>query len=223
MIFLLLRAANSLIVKAPLVTPNALNGIIYKIKNELKFDPIVEKIVVPSSVNDIEGTCKTLVYWNESVFDAGNSTLYKYPWFQLSFPKGFIYPTNFSMRGVKYADSAKGYCFPSSWEVLGIPKGEENDESKWDLLAINSFSESTYCKNIAGKGCNDIINVGTYKLKYTNKGYRHLRWRLKTVYAGNAYFPSSGIDVYGVLYRSNYYETQSITKKHEDKITNVFR
>lgn len=183
-------------VNAPLVTKNALNGIIYKLKNEYKVDPIASNIVVPSSVNDFHGTCKTLVYWNESVFDAGDHIKYSNPWFQLSFPNGLIFPTAYSMRGVP-----GGYYFPSTWEVLGIPEGKENEESSWDLLATNSRSESTYCKTLSsdGTGCNDTINVGTFTLKQTSKGYKHLRWRLKTVFSGNPFFPSSGVDVYGVL------------------------
>jgi len=182
-------------VDAQLVTRNALNGIIYKLKNVYKVDPITSNIVVPSSVNDIKGTCKTLVYWNESLFDAGDDKLYKYPWFQLSFPSGLIFPTAYSMRGV-----SGGFYFPSTWEVFGIPEDKENDESSWDLLATNSRDESTYCKIIVGSGCNDAVNVGTFTLKETSKGYKHLRWRLKTVYGnGNPYFPSSGVDVYGVL------------------------
>ena len=142
--------------KAPLVSKNALNGIIYKIKNELKLDPIIENIIIPSSVNDIEGTCATLIYWNESLFDAGNHTKYANPWFQLSFPQSYIFPTAFSMRGV-----SGGYYFPFSWEVLGIPEDEENDENKWDLLATNNFEESTYCttKGSSGASCDDPTNV----------------------------------------------------------------
>ena len=39
-------------VESPLVTPNELNGIIYKLKNNLKINPIKEKHVVPSSSKD---------------------------------------------------------------------------------------------------------------------------------------------------------------------------
>ena len=102
------------------------------------------------------------------------------------------------MRGVSQTT-----YFPSSWEVLGIPAGYEDNENKWDLLATNSVSESTYCKNNDGSGCCDGENIGTYLLTQTKKGYKYLRWRLKTVKHGNPYFPTTGIDVFGVLTASS--------------------
>ena len=116
-------------VKAPLVTKNKLNGIIFKLKNNFKIDPIVEKIIVPSSVYEYYGTSKTLIYWNETRFTAGECSKYSKPWFQLYFPDGFIYPTAFSMRGVSSRS-----VFPSSWDVLGIPAGQEDNEKNWIFL-----------------------------------------------------------------------------------------
>ena len=48
-------------VDSPLVTRNPLNGIIYKLKNSFKIDPIKDKYVIPSSFNTYKGSVSNLV------------------------------------------------------------------------------------------------------------------------------------------------------------------
>ena len=185
-------------IESPLVTKNELNGIIYMLKNSLKINPIKEKLVIPSSSSN-NNKASVLVNWDSFSFSAGDKSL---PWVQLSFPKGYIIPTAYSMRG----SSNKGYTysFPTSWDVYGIKEGDENDESKWKLLATNKSSESSYCNpTTPGGGCNST-SVGTFTLQpmqATEQGFKHLRWRQKTSsYDGATIFPISGIDVYGTLF-----------------------
>ena len=193
-------------INVPLVTKNALNGIIYRLKNRYKLDIILENIIVPSSSKDSRGTCKNLIYWNETKYGANDTPENPNPWFQISIPYGFIIPTAFSMRG-----TSGNFYFPSSWDVFGIT---ECDENSWDLLATNNFRESTYCNGCYDSRCHDGTNIGTYLLKETKKKYQHLRWRLKTVFnnADDPYFPVSGFDVFGFL---------SFSKKMRMKITIV--
>ena len=102
------------------------------------------------------------------------------------------------MRGVPCC-----YYFPSSWDVFGSPEDEESNENNWDLLATNNYDESTYCRTLDSSRCNDPTNVGTYLLNDTKKGYKHLKWRLKNAFGNkNPFFPTSGIDVYGILSNS---------------------
>ena len=181
-------------ITVPLVTKNAFNGIIYKLKNKYKLDPLIENIIALSSSKDKYGSINTLIYWNEARYGANDTPENPNPWFEISFTTSFVFPTAFSMRGV-----SAGNNFPASWEVFGIPEREENNENNWDLLATNNFEESTYCK-IHDTCCYDGTNIGTYLLKYTSKGYKHLRWRLKTTYDNNnPFFPVTGIDIYGTL------------------------
>ena len=182
----------------PLVTYNQLNGIIYEIKNTYKIDPIVDEIIVPKAFKDCQGTRNTLVYWNDS-YDAGDGTVAN-GWFQLSFPKGFIYPTAYSLRGANV-----GWYFSDTWNVYGIYENDEEKEEKWILLAENDLTQSDYCKNRHDSRCYDGTNIGTYALRQVStKGFKHLRWKLKTVYDSmTPYFPSSGVDVYGVLSSSS--------------------
>ena len=186
-------------VESPLVTPNELNGIIYKLKNDLKIDPIKGKHVVPSSIKDCIGTASILVNWDSLVYVAKGSAT-DLPWVQLSFPKGYIFPTAYSMRGVYKENS--GYRFATSWDVFGIKEGEEKDENKWELLATNTSSESTYCNQLSSTGnCRDN-KTGTFTLEpiQSTEGFKHLRWRMNTTSFSNSYyFATSGIDVYGTL------------------------
>ena len=66
----------------------------------------------------------------------------------------------------------------------------------------NSSNESSYCNSPSGYGCRSK-DVGTFTLKpmHLTEGFRHLRWRLKTLYNddGRYAFSTSGIDVYGTL------------------------
>lgn len=191
-------------VESPLVTPNELNGIIYKLKNDLKIDPIKGKHVVPSSIKDGIGTASILVNWDSLEYNAVGSET-DLPWVQLSFPKGYIFPTAYSMRGV-YKDENTGYIFATSWDVFGIKEGDEKDENKWELLATNTSSESTYCEKtfyfiFGGYFCQDN-RTGTFTLKpiQSTEGFKHIRWRLKTSSCNDFAFATSGIDVYGTLF-----------------------
>ena len=202
-------------IDVPLVTKNELNGIIYKLKQKNK---ISKKYIIPSaSAINQKFSAHRLITWDTYVFQTAAGTETDLPWIQLSFPRGFIYPTAYSMRGTY--EKAAARQFATSWYVFGIHEGDENDESKWDLLAMNLSSESTFCNRVWHNGnCNDT-RVGTFDLKplTSYKGYRSLRWRLKTPSnAGSYYFATSGIDVYGTLYFDNIFSC--ICKRYHNNV-----
>ena len=183
----------------PLTTKNQLDGIISKLKNS-GISPIDDNYVVPSAKKDNQGSNKTLVLWDSLLYQAGNGAKID-SWVQLSFPKGLIYPTAYSMRG-SYG-SSWWPCFAKTRNVYGIFEGDENNEEKWDLLGTNNTSESTYCNSASSyEYCADN-NIGTFTLKPmpSNKGYKHIRWRSEVASCGGNfhYFATSGIDVYGTL------------------------
>jgi hypothetical protein len=201
-------------IEAPLVTENELNGIIYKLKNELKVNPINDGYVIPSAIRDNVGTPSILVNWDSLIYQAGPGSATNLPWIQLSFPKGYIFPTAYSMRGVYETNT--GRTFAIEWNVYGIFEGDENSENKWELLVTNNNTESTYCNTLYNSGYQDE-RVGTFTLpKIPTKGYRHSRWREKTPNIAYYYFVSSGLDIYGTYSSSptlNSSPTQNINKK----------
>jgi hypothetical protein len=182
-------------IEAPLITPNQLNGIIYKLKNELKVDPINDNYVIPSSINAAHNNLNTLVNWDAEYSSHGPGSSTNQPWVQLSFPNRYIFPTAYSIRG-----SSSGSWFSTEWYVYGIQEGDENAENRWDLLSTNKNTESIYCITVGSNGeCYDL-RVGTFNIQnISTKGYRHLRWRQKTSCCGGYYFSTTGIDVYGTL------------------------
>ena len=59
-------------VEAPLLEPNELDGIIFKLKKDLNIDPINDKYVVPSSIDKDEDP-SILVNWDSLVYSAEGS------------------------------------------------------------------------------------------------------------------------------------------------------
>ena len=187
--------------KVPLVTKSALNGIIYKLKNEFNVNPIDDFYVVPTASSVNSGfDVKTIVSWDAAAFQTSPGSESNLPWIQLNFPRSYIFPTAYSIKGTYETNSEK--MFASEWEVYGIKDGDENKEHNWQLLATNKSSETSFCRTLYNVcGCRDA-SVGTYTLesKKTNKGFKRLRWKLKTPSCNNGYyFAASAIDVYGTL------------------------
>ena len=177
----------------PLTTKNALNGIIYTLNNTYKINPLKQKYVVPSSFGTAHGHLTSLVDWQDE-YVAGQGSEENPPWVQLTFPRGVIFPTAYSMRGV-----SSQYSFAKSWYVYGISKGDEFNKNNWRLLGENDTSQSTFCNILLGDGCADT-RTGTFELRttFSNEGFRHLRFVAKEHSPSDRYFFStSGIDIYG--------------------------
>ena len=183
-----------------------LKGIIYEIKQKYGItDPIKSNIVLASSNGNNENTHDVVVLWNKNSWQ---SKAAENPWVQLDFPKNYIRPTAYSMRGVKPNDQR---CFATKWDVFGICEGDEKYSAKWIKLASNSSSETDFCKITIQNACFDI-RVGTYNIGQikSNKRFKHIRFVLTDtcnnpacVGTNNHNFATSGIDVYGTLYASS--------------------
>ena len=147
---------------------NVLKGIIYEIKETYRInDPIASNIVTPSTIGNVAGDAKNLIFWNAQL----RTTRTTGSWFQLTFPGRHLFPTAYSLKG----PTRTGSCYAKSWDVYGIHEGDENKEKeKWDLLGSNDTSQSEYCYN-QGPNCNSLNKNGTYTLKplESNIGYKH--------------------------------------------------
>ena len=180
-----------------------LKGIIYEIKEKYGItNPVKRKIVLANSSGNKENTHDAVILWDKKSWQSAPANN---PWIQLDFPKGFIQPTAYSIRGVKPFDQR---CFAKTWDVFGIYNNDENNKTKWIKLASNKSSETNFCKNTVKNACFDF-SVGTYNLESmkSSKGFRHIRFVLTEtvenefcIGENNHYFATSGIDIYGTLY-----------------------
>ena len=172
-----------------------LKGIIYKLKEVLGVkDPIASNYVIPSSVGDRDSSynVKSLVLWNANFY--GTSYVAN-AWIQLTFPKRYIFPTAYSLKGYK------NYCHAKSWNVYGIHEGDENkDKSSWDLLGENDTTQSPYCNPPASGCASDSVGTLTLKPLPSVQGYRSIRWMTTENSAScRPTFMVSAVDVYGIL------------------------
>ena len=160
-------------VEVQLTVQNELNGIISKLKQTYSDDEIIANYATPSSIHDITGNSKELITWEYFRYMAGAGSASNYPWIQLYFPNGYIYPTAYSMRG-----NTNTPCFCKEWNVYGIHEGDINTEGNWELLGQNDTSQSIYCVKDSSSYCNDA-RVGTFTMKsmISNRGYKYIRWR----------------------------------------------
>ena len=176
---------------------SSLSGIIYEIVNTYKIkDPISSKIVIPSASSNTDGNVRTLVLWDSFLWRTVK-TIGVEPYFQLKFPKRYVIPTAYSLRGIL---SETERCYTRKWVIYGFNKGEENDRSKWDVLAENTSDEHSFCGTSIY--CN-TDEVYTYQMKPTSKGYNYIRLTALESSCGtrwnNVHLATSGVDIYGTL------------------------
>ena len=184
----------SWLITVPFSNTGEHHGIINKLTEEYKIDLLAKKIVKLKSSGRNTGEISTIINHGTGHYQPTSNDNNTY--IQTTFLKGFVYPTGYTLKGTKNA-----FNYAKSWYVYGIHEGDEDAENKWDLLAINDTSQSTYCAIIAGNGnCNDD-RVGSFDLKPlpSLKGYKHLRWKVKEPGPHYFCFLTAGIDVYGTL------------------------
>ena len=119
------------------------------------------------------------------------------PYFQLEFPKSFLFLSGYSMKGI--IRSGENTCYQKSWRIEGFNKGEESDTSKWKLIGRNSSSEDNFCGSTQWCTSSDIA---TYKLTQQTTGFNFIRWTAESTYCisiSNTRFVTAGIEVYGKL------------------------
>ena len=173
------------------------HGIINTLSKSYGIDLLGQNWVSLSSSEIYTGEINTLVNHGTGHYQS-RDTSKKNTYIQVSFLKGFIFPTGYTLKGVK-----GGYSYSKSWYVYGIHEGDESDESKWDILGVNDTTQSTYCQKLyySNNNCDDD-RVGSFSLKSmsSSRGYKHLRWKLKEPNLDIVHaFITAGIDVYGTL------------------------
>ena len=140
---------------------------------------------------------ESIVLWNTDFYGTSFTTN---AWIQLTFPKRYIFPTAYSLRG------SKGWVHAKSWNVYGIHEGdEEKGDSSWDLLGQNDSTQSPYCNQEAAECASNDVGTLTLKPMPSLQGYRSIRW-MSTVDASSEHptFMTSGVDVYGILTKSKF-------------------
>lgn len=175
---------------------DSLTGIIYTLVNTWNVsNPIEKNIIIPSSSTTTNGNINDTILWNTNMWRSyllkGNDVF-----LQFEFPNGFIYPTGYSIRGILPSDT---HVYQEEWTLFGFNDGEENDVSKWDILAQNSSSEKNFCGG--NYYCTSGLQVYTYLINPTSKGFRYLRWKDTACQSTLGYlaFAASGVDIYGTL------------------------
>ena len=170
------------------------HGIIHTLNKSYNIDLLGENYIKLSSTKVYTGEINTLVKHGTGHCQAEQGTGEKSIYIQVTFLKGFVFPTGYTIKGM-----AGGYTYPKSWYVYGIHEGdEEKKEEEWDLLGENDTTESTYCQKLHSSYNNcDDTRVGSFTLRKmpSSRGYKHMRWQTKS---GGA-FITAGIDVYGTL------------------------
>ena len=176
---------------------NALNWIIYKLKNNHNIpNPIQSGYIIPSSIGSDSSYANidnTIVDWSKSCWVSVDTN--PNPFYQVYFPKNWIHITGYSLRSCHI-----GLCYPKKWKVYGFNEDNKNDQSKWDELGENiSTSSQPYCYTTSGN-CNTNYAVGTFTTKKTNNVYQYIRFVLtKSSCSSISRFILSGFDVFGTL------------------------
>ena len=172
------------------------HGIFYSLNNTNKIDLLGKKFISLSSSPSDRGNIEAIVNYRSNAYRAktdGNSIFV-----QITFLKGYIFPTGYTINAVSAYEGTFGMYsdYSKSWYVYGIYEGDESNTQKWEKLGENDTTQSTYCQNILHDQCFDP-RIGSYSLKElkTSKGFKHLRWQTKE---GTA-FLTAGIDVYGAF------------------------
>ena len=169
------------------------HGLFNTLNKHFGVDLLGEKYVDLTSSEKYTGEISTLVNHGTGHYQSKSASCDTF--MQITFLKGFIFPTGYTLKG------KNGHSYSKSWYVYGIHRGDENFKSKWDVLAINDTSQSTYCSpETSSINCGDT-KVGSFKLKpqRSKKGYKHIRMQLKEGSNNNCPFLTEGIDFYGSI------------------------
>ena len=190
-------------ISIPFINKSEHRGIIHALTQEYGVDLINENYVNLSSSTRYTGEIDTVVNHGTGHYQSMKSGDDKESFIQITFLKGFIFPTGYTLKGVR-----DGYSFSKSWCVFGIHEGDENQEKRWKTLAINDTSESTYCQTLSVYGNCIDDRVGSFQLKpmKITRGFKHLRWRPKEL---GGIFITAGIDIYGTLSNYQYIDTRN--------------
>lgn len=176
-----------------------LDGIINKIK-KYSSNPIDDNLVVPSAVTSKFGVCNSTVTW-----DGNFATNDGNPYLTIRFPDRYLFPTHYTIRG-----TSVNYEFQKTWDVHGYNKGEDDDSSKWTLLASNESTFDTFCSN--GANCITTKRSTVFSMIPTKKGFEYIRFTATSTLGSVIHFTTSGIEFFGSL---SVYNKMPIYRCHE--------
>lgn len=186
---------------------NSLRGIIYQIVNKYGIkNPLTSKIIELDSPTTKGGELETIVLWNNDCW----KTYIEKPneaYVQMKFPGRFLFPSAYSIRGTNVSSH-----YAKSWDVFGFNEGDEENRNNWELLAKHTAAEGNFCDNI--KLCNTKA-IATYMISQRTKGFRYIRWSATESSTSNIdnHFATSGIEVYGLLSKSEEFCLKRLTCK----------
>ena len=169
---------------------NPPDGLINAIKTVYGIEnPLTAEIIKLDKSSTYKGNIETVVLWNSGW--RTNTEVDSYV--QLQFPKRFVFLSGYSLKG-------SGGFYSKKWRVEGFNQGEENDKSKWILLARNTSTERGFCGN-EGSNCGSYSFV-TYCVNLLNKGFQYIRWTGESSSndgSSSCRFSVGGIELYGTL------------------------
>ena len=119
--------------------------------------------------------------------------------------KRFVFLSGYSLRGTN------NYFYSKKWRVEGFNEDEENDKTKWALLARNTSSERNYCNNVANN-CGSTA-YATYSVDLLNKGFQYIRFTGEEASDGggsSCRFGTSAIELYGILSKTGIKRTKNL-------------
>ena len=168
------------------------DGLINAIKNVYHIsNPLTSGIINLSPSSTDSGNVQTVVLWNSNLWQTKRE---EGPYVQFRFPERFVFLSGYSLKG-----NDGGY-YSKKWRVDGFNEGEENNKTKWTLLARNTSAEKSYC----GRGdynCGSTA-YATYSIKSQYKGFQYIRFTGEEASNGggsSCKFATSAIELYGIL------------------------
>ena len=159
------------------------DGLINAIKTVYKItNPLTSGIIKLDASSTYSGNVETVVLWNSDKWMT-NSEVGSFV--QMKFPKRFVFLSGYSLK---------------KWRVEGFNEGEENDPSKWTLIARNESDQRNFCGNHDGGNCRSA-DFATYSTNIINKGFQYIRLTGEESSAGgtSCRFSTAAIELYGIL------------------------
>ena len=159
------------------------HGIIYKIREQVTNDKIIDYITPTSNVATNKGDINYIVTWNGGWQSSNSDNAY----FQVEFKDHYVFPTHYSIKGF----SGKQYA--KSWELYGLNSLSEAPT----FLSRNTSVGSTYCGDCSEE------NWGTFVINNAPKSFRYFRFSIKEGILTNYYFIAlKGFEIFGVFLKT---------------------
>ena len=179
-----------------------LEGIVKKIKNTYE-DPIKSNIIIPNSTQN-RFAYSNLVAWEYFSSAGGFSNAYVY----FRFPRRLLFPTHYTLTGTDIS----GKYYQKKWKVYGYNAGEENDDTKWTLLAEHESTVDTFCG--VELFCSTEKRSTTYQVTPIDKGFEYIRFQATEVYdSSKVFFITSATDFFGTLVNKRFLYNRSVYRK----------